>query len=74
MALSFLMEVARHVQSTQNIKLAIFLQFIKKNVLQLFLCSILMQNIEIFHRGPVMFVVTYYLLKFFVVVFINHKY
>ena len=36
-ALSFLMEVARHVQGTQNRKLVIFLQWIKKKVLQLFL-------------------------------------
>ena len=30
LALSFLIEVARHVQSTQNRKLVIFLQYIKK--------------------------------------------
>ena len=60
MALSSLMEVARHVQSTQNRKLLIFLQYIKKKVLQLLLCSIVMQNIQIFYRGPVMFVVTCY--------------
>ena len=30
LALLFLMEVARHVQSTQNKKLVIFLQYIKK--------------------------------------------
>ena len=40
----FLMEVARYVQSTQNRKLVIFLQ----RVLQLLLCSIVMQNIQIF--------------------------
>ena len=45
LALSFLMEVARHVQSTQNRKLVMFLQYIKKKVLQLFLCSIVIQNI-----------------------------
>ena len=39
------MEVARHVQSTQNRKLVMFLQYIKKKVLQLFLCSIVIQNI-----------------------------
>ena len=45
-ALSFLLEVARHVQSTQNQnrKLVIFLQYLK-NVSQLLLCSIVMQNI-----------------------------
>ena len=37
----FLMEVARYVQSTQTRKLVIFLQ----RVLQLRLCSIVMQNI-----------------------------
>ena len=31
LVLSFLMEVARHVQNTQNRKLVIFLQYIKKN-------------------------------------------
>ena len=34
LALSFLMEVARHVQSTQNKKLAKFLQY-KEKVMQL---------------------------------------
>ena len=58
LALSFLMEVARHVQSTQNRKLVKFLQYIKKNVLQLLLCSIVMQNIQILYRVSVMFVVT----------------
>ena len=56
--LSFFMEVARHVQSNQNMKLVIFLQYIKKKLLQLLFHSILMQNIEKFHGGPVMFVVT----------------
>ena len=32
LVLSFLMEVARHVQNTQNKKLVIFLQNIRKNV------------------------------------------
>ena len=58
LALSFLMEVARHAQSTQNMKLVIFLQYIRKKVSELLLCSILMQNIEIFRGGPVMFVMT----------------
>ena len=47
LALSFLMEVARHVQSTQNRKLVKFLQYIKKKVMQLLLCSIVMQDIQI---------------------------
>ena len=34
--------------------LVIFLQFIKKKVSQLLLCSIVMQNIEMFYRSPVM--------------------
>ena len=58
LALSFLMEVAKHVQSTQNRKLVQFLQYIKKKVLQLLLCYILMQNIQILYGVPVMFVVT----------------
>ena len=51
------MEVARHAQSTQNRKLAIFLQ-LKEKILQLLLCSIVMQNIQIFYEVPVMFDVT----------------
>ena len=45
LALSFLMEVARHVQSTQNSKLVLCLQYVQKKVLQLLLCSIVTQNI-----------------------------
>ena len=40
------MEVARLVHSTQNKKLVLFVKHMKKKVLQLFLCSILMQNIQ----------------------------
>ena len=58
LVLSFLMEVARHVQSTQKRELLIFLLYIKKKVLQLLLCSIVMQNIQIFYGGSVMFIVT----------------
>ena len=58
LALSVLIEVARHVQSTQNRKLVIFLQYIKKKVSQLHMISIVMQNIQIFYGGPVMFVAT----------------
>ena len=63
MALLFLMELAGHVQSTQNRKLVIFLQHLKKKVSQLLLCSIVIQNNQIFYGGwggggPVMFVVT----------------
>ena len=57
-ALSFLIEVARHVQNTQNRNLVIFLQYIKK-VLQLPLCCIVMRNI--FFRSPFLFVATCYL-------------
>ena len=56
--LPFLMEVTRHVQITQNRKLVIFLQYLKKKVLQQLLSSIVLQNIQIFYGGPVMFVVT----------------
>ena len=57
LAWSNLMEVVRHVQSTQNRKLVIFLQYKRKKVSELLLCSTAMQNIQIFYRGPVMFVV-----------------
>ena len=57
LGLLFLMEVARYVQSTQNRKLVIFLQ----RVLQLLLCSIVMQNIQIFYGGPATFIVTCFL-------------
>ena len=50
LALAFLMEVARHVQSTQKRKLVMFLQYIKK-MLQLLLCSIALQNIQMFFGG-----------------------
>ena len=63
LALSFLMEVARHVQSTENEKLVAFLQYIKKKLSQLLLCPIVMQNIQIFSGGPVIFVVTSCFLK-----------
>ena len=40
LVLSFLMELTRHVQNTQNRKLAIFLQYIRKNVATaLFYCD-----------------------------------
>ena len=45
LALSFLMEVARHAQNTQNSRLVVLFQYIKKKVLELLLCSIVMQNI-----------------------------
>ena len=61
LALLFLMEVARHVQSTQNRNLELFLQYIKKKVSQLLLCSIVMQNIQIFYGGPVMFVAIFFI-------------
>ena len=59
LALSFLMEVAR--QNTQSRKLIKFLQCFKKKVLQLLLCSIVIQNILIFCGGPVMFIVFMFL-------------
>ena len=54
---SFLMEVARYVQNTQNRNVVIFLQYITKSVATA-LCSIVMQNFQLFYRGSVMFVVT----------------
>ena len=58
LALSFLMNLARHVQSTKNRKLVIFLRYIQKKVWQRLLCSIIMHNIQIFYGSPVIFVVT----------------
>ena len=49
--------MARYVQSTQKRKLVTFLQ----RMLQLPLCSIVIQNIQIFYGGPVMFIVTCFL-------------
>ena len=60
LGLLFLMEVGRYVQSTKNRKLVLFLQYIL-NVLQLLLCSIVMQNIQIFYGGLVMFFVACFL-------------
>ena len=57
LALSFLMKVARNVQSTQNRKLVNVLQYVKKKVLQMLLCSIVMQNIQILYEVPAIFVV-----------------
>ena len=59
LTLSFLIGVARHVQSTQNRKFVIFLQYLKKKALQLLLYSIVMQNIQVFYGGPVRFVFTF---------------
>ena len=64
--LSFLMEVARRVQSTRNLKMVILLQHNKKKVL---LCSLVVQNIHIFFDGPVMFFVTCFFLIFLLAVF-----
>ena len=49
LALSFLMEVAKLVQSTQNRISVIFLKYTKKKKWQILLCSIVMQNIQIFY-------------------------
>ena len=64
----FLMKVARHVQSTKKGSLLNFSNILKK-VLQLLLCSIVMQNIQILDWVPVVFVVTY----FWVAVFKNGR-
>ena len=55
LGLLFLMKVARYVQSTQNRKLVIYFE----RVLQLLLCSTMMENIQIFCGGPAMFIVIY---------------
>ena len=48
--LSFLMEVARHVQNTQNRKLVIFLQYIKKNCRNCFVFYCDAKHSEILRR------------------------
>ena len=60
LVLCFLMEVTRHVQNTQNKKLVIFFDILRKFA-ETALCSIVMQSIQIFYGGPVMSVVTYIL-------------
>ena len=60
LALSFLTEVARHVESTQIRKLVKFLEYIKKRVMQLLLCFIVMQNIQILYGVPVMFITCFW--------------
>ena len=60
LALYFLMNVTKHVKSTQNRKLVIFLQYVKKKVLQLLLCSIVMQKIQIFYGSSVTFVISFF--------------
>ena len=57
LGLLFLVEVARYVQSTQNRKLVLFL----KRMVQLLLCSIVMQNIQTFYGGSAMFIVACFL-------------
>ena len=54
-----MMKVARHVQSNEKGSLSSFSN-ISKKLLQLLLCSIVMQNIQILYWVPVMFVVTYF--------------
>ena len=51
------MEVARYFQNAQSRKLVIFLQ----RVLQLLLCYIVMQDIQLFYRGQPIFIVTCFL-------------
>ena len=54
------MKVARHIQSTQNRKLEMFLQYIKKKSIAaafVFYCDAKHSDI---YRGPVMFFVTCY--------------
>ena len=54
-----LMEVTRHVQNTQNRKLIIFLQYIKKNCGNCFVFYCDAKHSDIL-RGPVIFVATCY--------------
>ena len=50
LVLSFLVEVARHVQNTQNRRLVIFSRYIKKKLLQL-LCVLLWWKIFKYFKG-----------------------
>ena len=51
------MGMIKHSQSTQSIKLAVSLQYLRKEkVPQLLLCSIVMENIQIFYGDTVIFV------------------
>ena len=61
MALLCLMEVVRHIQRTQSRKLVIFLQYIKKKMLQLFLCVYCDAKYSEILRGSFVFIVTWYL-------------
>ena len=46
-----------------KIRIIFFLEyFIRKKVLQLIFCSIVIQNIQMFYGGPVMFVVACFLM------------
>ena len=53
LALLFLMKAIRapNLQSTQDRKLVVFLQYIIQKLSELLLCSIVMQNIQIFYGG-----------------------
>ena len=57
LVLSFLMEMARHIQNTQNRKLVVFLQYIKKNGRNCFVFYCDAKHSDILW-GLVMFVVT----------------
>ena len=59
LALSILMEVPRHTKGSQNRQAVIFLNYVKKKVLHLLLCSMVMQNFQIFREGPVEFFVNF---------------
>ena len=58
LALLFFMEVTRHVQSTQSRKLVTLLQYMKKKLVKLLFCSVVMQNVQIFYGGLVMSIAT----------------
>ena len=54
--------MARHVQSTQNRNLVIFLEYLQKKMSQVLLYSIVRQNTQIFLEGPVTLVVACFIL------------
>ena len=61
LGLSFLMEAARHVQNTQNSKLVIFLQYIKKNCCNYFVFYCDAEHSDILRGSSHVFCYLFYL-------------
>ena len=52
--------MVKPVESTQNKRLVIFLQYIKKKVSQMLFCSIVMENIQIFYVQSCLLLLFYF--------------